>query len=130
MSLEHILISYEEYDRLKTIEKEFEKQKGTNSFVISYFIVQRFTYNARILLTCNFFFQRSLRKSMNPAPARVTVRQRVRAFKVELIQFPCKVVLVNLLRTILRKVPDFSIIFSNSLDSIRIASSNKLQNLL
>ena len=28
MSLEHILISYEEYDRLKTIEKEFERQKG------------------------------------------------------------------------------------------------------
>ena len=32
MSLEHILISYEEYERLKTIEKQFEQlqkeQKG------------------------------------------------------------------------------------------------------
>ena len=37
MSLEHILISYEEYERLKTIEKQFEEhqKQRTGNFSFS-----------------------------------------------------------------------------------------------
>ena len=36
MSLEHILISYEEYERLKTIEKQFEEQQQQHKGNIEY----------------------------------------------------------------------------------------------
>ena len=39
MSLEHILISYEEYERLKTIEKEFENQQKKGSFYLFIVII-------------------------------------------------------------------------------------------
>ena len=41
MSLEHILISYEEYERLKTIEREFEKQqkKGMKDIITMHFVI-------------------------------------------------------------------------------------------